>query len=148
MKAIILLCLLIVAWSQSGSINVKPVDPTLFASTSYTVNFYTFNNMNTTSAIILNFTATYITVPNGALNVTATINGTAVSGGTPPSANCTNSICTLKMNRAISAGQGTTIIFLIGNLVNPFFQRSQSITANITFNSSYFETPSWVIPQN
>ena len=148
MKAIILLCLLIVAWSQSGSINVKPVDPTLFASTSYTVSFYTFNNMFSGSAINLNFTATYITVPNGALNVTATINGTAVTGGTPPSANCTNSICTLKMNRAISAGQGTTIAFVIGNLVNPFFQRSQSITANVTFSGSYFETPSWVIPQN
>lgn len=134
MKAIILLCLLIVAWSQSGSINVKPVDPTLFASTSYTVSFYTFNNMFSSSTINLNFTATYITVPNGALNVTATINGTNSPGAT---ANCTNSICTLKMNKAISVGQGTTIAFVIGSLVNPFFQRSQSITANVTFNASY-----------
>jgi hypothetical protein len=145
MKAIILLCLLIVAWSQIGSINVKPVDSTLFASTSYTISFYTFNNMFSGSTINLNFTATYITVPNGSLNVTSTINGTASSGAT---ANCTNSICTLRMNRAIAAGQGTTIVFVVGNLVNPFFQRSQSITANVTFNSSYSESPFWVIPQN
>lgn len=144
MKAIILLCLLILVWSQSGSINLKPIDPTLFASTSYNVSFYTFNNMFSSSTINLNFTATYITVPNGALNVTATINGTTSSGAT---ANCTNSICTLRMNKAIPAGQGTSIAFVIGNLVNPFFLRSQSITANVTFNASYSETPFWVIPQ-
>jgi hypothetical protein len=142
-KAGLLLLLIVGVIAQSGSIQITPHNATLYASSAYIVSYYTFFNMPSTATFSLNFASTYITVPNGSLNVTASMNGNTVTGAT---ANCTNSICMLKLNKAVT--QANSIQFTIGNFVNPYFLRSQTITATITFNASYIENQSWVIPSD
>jgi hypothetical protein len=141
MKAVLLLVLLGVAWGQTGSIQLTPNTPTLWAQSAYLVSYYTFYNMPSSSTFALNFSATYITLPTGALNVTAVVNGTTVAGAT---ASCSGTVCTLKLNKAVVAS--TNIKFTIGTLVNPYFLRAQPVTANVTFNASYTEYPTWTIP--
>lgn len=140
MKAVLLLLLLACASAQTGSIQVTPNNPTLWAQSSYLVSYYTFYNMPSTATFALNFSATYITIPSGALNVSAVVSSASVSGAT---ASCSGSICTLKLNKNVAAN--TNIKFTIGSFTNPYFLRAQPITANVTFNSSYTEYPTWTI---
>lgn len=132
-KPSILLLLVIGVLSQAGSIQITPNVPTLYASSTYLVSYYTFYNMPSSATFLLNFTRTYITIPNGNLTITATVASVAVSGA---NASCSNSICTLKLNKNVVAN--TNIQFTIGNFTNPYFIQPQTITANVTFNSSYF----------
>lgn len=139
-KAFLLLLLLAAAYSQTGSIQITPITPTLWAQSSYSVSFYTFNPMPSTATFSLNFSATYITIPSGSLNVSAVANTSAPAA----TASCSGAICTLKLNKAVPAN--TKIVFTVGSFTNPYFLRAQPITANVTFNSTYTEYPSWTIP--
>lgn len=140
-KVALLLLLIATALAQTSSIQITPSNPTLFSSCNYLVSYYTFVNMPNTATFTLNFGSSYITVPNGTLNVSATISSNAVTGAT---GTCSNSVCTLKLNRNVAAGNSA--VFTIGTLVNPYFLRNQSIPAIITFNSTYSESSTYVIP--
>jgi hypothetical protein len=108
-KVAIVLLLIVTALAQSGSIQITPSNSILFSSSNYVVSYYTFFNMPSTATFTLNFGSTYITVPNGALNVTALIGTTTVSEAT---GSCSNSICTLKLNRNLVASNSAR--FTIG----------------------------------
>lgn len=141
----ITLALLFVGYivAQTGDIQIMPNDSVLFASTQYEVSYYTFNNMPVNSTIIINFNATYIGIPNGALNITSVPSSSVSLPGA--TANCLNSICTIRLNRTISAK--TNIKFLLSNLTNPYFIQRQSINTVIIFNSTYTENLNWIILQ-
>lgn len=140
-KTVLVLLLLAGASAQTGSIQLTPTTSTLWAQSSYLVSYYTFNPMPSTSTFSLNFSATYITVPSGTINISAVADGTAV---TSPTASCSGSICTLRLNRNVRAN--INIRITIGNFVNPYFLRAQPITTNVTFNATYTEFPTWTIP--
>lgn len=143
MKVFLTLLLLAGAAAQTGSIQLTPTTSTLWAQSSYQVSYYTFYNMPSTSTFALNFSNTYITVPNGTINISAVISGVSVAS---PSASCSGAICTLRLNKVAAAN--TNIKITIGSFVNPYFLRSQPITANVTFNASYTEYPTWTIPSD
>jgi hypothetical protein len=140
-KALLLILLVATSYAQTGSIQVTPITSTLWTQSSYLVSYFTTANLPSTSTFALNFTNTYIMLPSGTLNTTATVNGAAVSGA---NATCSASICTLRLNRNVAGG--STIRFTIGSFTNPYFMRAQPITAIVTFNATYSETPSWSIP--
>ena len=131
-KAALLLLLLVGALAQSGSIQILPSNPTLYSSSNYIVNYYPFINMPSNTTFSLNFASTYIIVPTGTLNVTATISGSAITGA---NGSCTSSACVLRLNRFVNAA--SPITFTIGSFVNPYFLRTQAGNATITYNSSY-----------
>jgi len=134
-KACLFLLLLVLAASQSGSIQITPTLSTLYSSTTYLVSYYTVFNLPSTATFALDFTNTYITVPNASLNVTATVKNVPVNGAT---AVCASSKCTLKLNNAVIGGSdGSVILFTIGNFINPYFIMSQMISTKVTFNGSY-----------
>ncbi len=132
-KQLLVLALLITAvLSQMGSLQVKPLTPTLFAKANYQVSYYTVHTLPANAIFLVDLTQTYITVPNGPLNVTATVQNQPVTGAT---ASCENKICTLNLNNAVSAYSNLTIT--IGSLTNPYFMVNQPVTTKVTFNSSY-----------
>ena len=133
-----LFCSLAVA--QQGSLQVTPLNPSLFANSSYQVSYYTFKMLPSTATFLLDFTPTYIVVPNSALNVTASVGNSAVSGAT---GTCSASRCTLKLNNQVAAN--SNLSFVIGSLQNPYFLMNQTINTVITFNSSYSENLIWSI---
>ena len=141
LKALLLILLVATSYSQTGSIQVTPITPTLWTQSSYLVSYYTTANMPSTCTFALNFTNTFITLPTGTINTSATVNGAAVTGA---NGTCSGFICTLRLNRNVAGG--STIRFTIGSFTNPYFLRAQPITANVTFNSSYSESPTWSIP--
>lgn len=133
-KVALLLLLIVGALAQSGSIQILPSNPTLYSSSNYIVNYYPFLNMPSNTTFSLNFASTYITIPTGTLNVTATVSGSAITGAT---GSCTSSTCVLRLNRFVSAT--SPITFTIGSFVNPYFLRTQTGNATVTYNSSYVE---------
>jgi hypothetical protein len=139
-KLILTLLLLSLASGQTGSIQLTPSNPTLWAQTSYLVSYYTFSNMPSASTFVLNFSATYITVPPGTLNISTVLNSTAVSGA---AASCNGSLCTIKLNRMVSGS--TNIKITIGSFTNPYFLRAQPVTASVTYNASYTESLAYTI---
>lgn len=144
-QATIKLVLLVLAFAalavaQTGSLQVLPSNGTLFAQSNYQVTYYTVRNLPATGTFLVDFTNTYITVPNATLNVSATVGSIAVNGAT---GNCSNQYCTLRLNSAVAAFNN--IYFSIGLLTNPYFSMNQTITTQVTFNSSYQESLSWTI---
>lgn len=139
-QAVIFLLLCSLACTQTGSLQVTPLNPVLFASSSYQVTYYTIKTMPSAATFLLDFTNTYIIVPNATLNVTANIGSSPVNGA---SGSCAGSKCTLRLNNQVSAN--SNLSFIIGNLQNPYFLSNQTITTTITFNSSYNENIIWTI---
>lgn len=133
-KLIIALLLVWLAAGQTGSIQLTPNNPILWAQTPYLVSYYTFSNMPSASTFVLNFSATYITVPSGILNISTLLNTTAITGTT---ASCSGNLCTIKLNRAVPGN--TNIRITIGLFTNPYFLRAQPVTASVTYNASYTE---------
>ena len=131
-KNIILLFLIALAVSQQGSLQVMPTTTTLFSNSTYTFSYYTMHAMPSTATITLDFTNTYIEVPDAIMNATGSIQGSQVSGVT---AVCAYLICTLKMNNAVSQLRNMSITF--GLLTNPYFRNKQTISSQVQFNSSY-----------
>lgn len=142
-QVLIMLVLVVAALAQTGSIQITPNTPTLFADSDYLVSYYTFHPLPADATFLLDFSNTYITVPNATLNVTAEIKDQAVSGAT---GSCSNGQCTLQLNNAADAN--TNIKLTIGQLRNPYFIMQQNITTKVTFNASYKEDSSWSILAN
>jgi hypothetical protein len=137
---IVLACLLFSAFSQGGSIQIVPTNPTLLASTTYSVSYYTIYNMPAATTFTLDFTSTSISIPSATLNVTATLNDITQSAAT---ATCANMKCTLKLN--VFASATSRIVFQIGNFMNPYFINSQVVQYRIVFNASYNEMAMFTI---
>mgnify|MGYP000442245021 CR=1 FL=1 len=131
-KNIILLFLVALAASQQGSLQVMPTTTTLFTASTYTFSYYTMHPMPSNATITLDFTNTYIEVPNATMNATGAIQGAQVSGVT---AVCASLICTLKMNNAVNQLRNMSITF--GLLKNPYFKNKQTISSQVQFNNSY-----------
>jgi hypothetical protein len=140
-KSLILLLLVVLASPLTGSIQVTPNTATLWAQSSYLVSYYTFNNMPSTANFTLDFSDTYISIPSGTVNVSAVVNSVVAAAAT---VSCSGAVCTLKLNKAVAAN--TNILFTIGSFTNPYFLRSQPITANVTFNATYTEYLACAIP--
>jgi len=131
-QAAILLLLLTLAAAQQGSLQVTPLNSVLFANSNYQVSYYTFKTLPSSATFLLDFTSTYIVVPNTTLNVTASVGSSSVNGAT---GTCSSSKCTLKLNNQVAAN--SNLSFVVGNLQNPYFLMNQTIVTIITFNSSY-----------
>lgn len=124
----VLLFLLLCFWAQGqGSIQITPVSSQLFSNTAYLVSHFSTTNLPTTTTYLLDFSSSYIVVPNATLNVTARVGNVQVSGA---NGTCSNGRCTLRLNNAVLAF--TNIQFTIGNLQNPPFIFSQNITTRVT----------------
>ena len=128
----ILLLLVTLAHTQQGSLQVTPLNPVLSSFTNYQINYYTVRQLPATATFLLDFTNTYIVVPNAALNVTGSVGNTPVSNA---SGTCSSNRCTLRLNNVVLTNGNLT--FRIGNLQNPFFTMNQTLTTLITFNSTY-----------
>lgn len=139
-KTILALLLISLAWGQSGSIQLTPNTPTLWAQTSYLVSYYTFYTMPSASTFVLNFSSTYITIPSGTINISTVLNSTPVTGAV---ATCSGSLCTIKLNRVVVGN--TNIKITIGSFTNPYFLRAQPVTASVTYNATYTESLAYSI---
>ena len=131
-RSLLLFFLLALAASQQGSLKVMPTTTTLFTASTYTFSYYTGLPMPSTTTITLDFSNTYIEVPDAVMNATGAIQGAQISGVT---AVCASLKCTLKMNSAVNQFQNMTITF--GLLTNPYFRNKQMISCQVQFNSSY-----------
>jgi len=141
-RVVLLIVLLLqAALSQMGSLQVTPNSPsTLFTNTTYLVSYYTLYNLPASATFFLDFSSTYIGVPNGPLNISSTIGAVSISGAT---GSCSASKCTLRLNN--NAAANSNIQFNIGNLLNPPFLLQQTTSLKVTFNSTYSESSSWII---
>lgn len=128
----LILLLLALAFSQQGSLQVTPLDSVLFAHCNYRINYYTVRTLPSTATFLVDFTNTYIVVPNATLNISASVGSIPVSGA---NGTCSSNRCTLRLNNLVVANGHLT--FIIGSLQNPFFTMNQTLTTNITFNSTY-----------
>jgi hypothetical protein len=140
-KVFLLLFLLTLALAQQGSLQLSPLTATLFTSSSYRLSYYTVHPMPSTAQFLMDFSQTYIEIPNATLNASATVQNAAVVGAT---AVCASGKCTIQLNNAVGIYNNLTITF--GALKNPYFLLSQAITTQVIFNSSYSEYLSWTIP--
>lgn len=73
--------------AQTGSLQVRPSNGTLFTQSNYLVTYFPVRNVPASATFQLDFKNTYIVVPNASLNVSATVSGTPVTGAT---GNCSN----------------------------------------------------------
>lgn len=138
---LIVVCILVLSQTQAtGSIQIYPNNATLFSSTEYFIAYYTIYNMPSSTSFNLDFSSTYISIPDSALNISATVNDSAVNGAT---ATCSNMKCIVKLNNAVVAT--SRILFKVGSLTNPYFLGSQNVIIKITFNSSYNEPLTYTI---
>jgi hypothetical protein len=128
----LILLLFSTVYSQTGSMQITPNTPTLYARTTYLVNYYTVFALPANASFTLDFTSTYIALPAGALNVTATIRNIPAAS---PNGSCTGSRCTLYLNT--NAPSSCNIQFTIGSLTNPPFLMQQNIPTRVTFNATY-----------
>ena len=133
-RLIIFLVIAVIALSMRADINLLPTQNTTYASTTYLVNLYTFTPMNRTGEIILNFAGTYITIPNGLINITATVDNMAITSAT---ASCNSSICTIRPNRSLQ--NGSIAQFIIGNFLNPLFVQRQLVNVTMRFSTDISE---------
>jgi len=139
--ALLLMVMTSVVVGQQGSLQVTPLTSTLYTQSQYTLSYYTVKPLPASAVFELDFTSTYIGVPNATLNTSATVQNSPVSGAT---AVCASMKCTLKLNNAVSIFSNLTIVF--GQLKNPYFLLTQPISTKVTFNTSYSEYLSWTIP--
>ena len=139
-KLFIFIYLLTLVLSQTGSLQVIPVTSTLSTNSDYRVTYYTVRTLPASATFLLDFTSTYITVPDSALNASATVQNVAVTGAT---ASCSSNKCLLNLNNEVSIYNNLTIT--IGSLLNPYFLNAQTINTKVTFNSSYSEDLTWNI---
>jgi hypothetical protein len=134
-KTFLLIVLLLVsACSQTGtgSLQVTPNTPTLFTNTTYLVSYYTLYNLPPSATFFIDFSSSYIGVPNATLNISSTINSLPANGAT---GSCLASKCTLRLNN--NAAPNSNIQFIIGNLLNPPFLMQQTTNFKVTFNATY-----------
>ena len=136
----ILLLLIALVYAQQGSLQVTPLNPVLFSLSNYRINYYTVRQLPSTATFLLDFTNTYIVVPNAVLNITGSVGNTPVSNA---SGTCSSNRCTLRLNNAVLANGNLT--FIIDSLQNPYFTMNQTLTTLITFNSTYSENLAWTI---
>lgn len=132
-NTILLLIFIVAVLAQMGSLQVTPNSPTLFTNTTYLVSYYTLYNLPASATFFLDFSSTYIGVPNATLNISATTINSATA--TPATGSCTSSKCTLRLNN--NAAANSNIQFNIGNLLNPPFLLAQTTNLKVTFNSTY-----------
>jgi len=128
----LLLLLLALACAQQGSLQVTPLNSVLYANSNYQINYYTVRLLPATATFLRDFTNTYVVVPNAVLNITASVGNNPVSNA---NGTCSSNKCTLKLNNQVAANGNLT--FIIGSLQNPYFSMNQTLTTNITFNTSY-----------
>ena len=126
--------------ASQGSLQVFPVVPTLFTTSQYTLSYYTVFPLPANAHFLLDFSQTYIQIPDAVMNTTATIQNQPVTGST---AVCAAMKCTLKLNNAMVAFNTLTINF--GLLTNPYFLHKQTISTQVVFNGSYTEHLFWDI---
>lgn len=138
-----LVALLTLAAGQQGTIQVTPITATLFTESQYQLSYYTFHDLPNSAVFELDLSNTYIEVPDAALNTSATVQGSSVSGAT---ATCISKKCTLRLNNPVPRFSNLTIVF--GSLKNPYFLLSQPTSTKITFNTSYIENLSYNIPSS
>ena len=139
-KALLLILFISASLANQGSLQVNPVTSTLFSTTNYELYYYSVFPLPQNATFILDFTNTYIHVPDASMNVTATIQGSAVTGVT---ATCASMKCTIKPNNAMGASSNLKVLF--GLLTNPYFVYTQTVSAQVQFNNSYTESLSWNI---
>lgn len=138
---ILLFLLFIVSLSQSsGSIQLAPVNSTLYASTSYTLSYFAISALPSSTNFTIDFTSSAMGITNGNLTLSATIGSTAGSGLTGA---CWNSKCWMRLNQATA--NNVKITFTFGMLRNPYFLASQQVSVMVWYNSSYNETNSYTI---
>lgn len=143
-RVLLIMAVISIALSQAtGSLQVTPNAPVLFASSNYTVNYYTIYALPASASFQLNFSQTYITIPNATLNISAIVQTVPVSGAT---GSCASNVCTLKLNNPVPAS--STMSFTMGMFQNPYFLMNQTISAKVTFNASYSENLTWTIAQS
>ena len=142
-KTLLIITLIALASASQGSLQLTPNTKGLFTASTYSLSYYTVFPMPANAHFLLDLSNTYIQVPDASLNVTASINNTAVTGAT---VSCASMICTIKPNNAMAAYD--TLIVNFGFLTNPYFLHKQSTTTQVIFNSSYTEHLFWDIPAN
>ena len=128
----ILIAILVLVWTQSVP-QIAPVDPTLRADTSYTINYYSFKNLVGTSTYFkVDFSASKIQVPQGELtSCKIKFNSVAVSN---PLCSCDAGVCTFKPRK--SAQYNTKVEIELPGAKNPSYLSSQTLPVFINFSPS------------
>jgi hypothetical protein len=116
------------------------VNATLGASTTYKIQFNSFNAYTTATTFTIVFNQSYIRPIDGNNNCLVTI------GSTPapvPQCNCTNRVCTVKP-MVIQPAQ--PIYIELNHVNNPLFVFPQNVTVNIYFTPTLSNNYTVVIP--
>ena len=140
-KALLLIALVVLTSASQGSLQLTPITKDLFTPSAYTLSYYTVFPMPSNAHFVLDLSSTYIQVPDSALNVTASINNSPVTGATVI---CISMKCTIRPNNAMVAYDTLKINF--GQLTNPYFLYKQPTSTQVVFNNSYTEHLFWDIP--
>lgn len=125
---VLILCMMKI--TNSSIPTVTPENPLLNSQSNYMMNYFSFRPFQTSSFFQLDFTQTDIIVNDGQLNVTASLNRTAVNSSSI-TANCTNKICLIKLRIAFAINTNVEILF--GQVRNPRYTASQRINVLIYF---------------
>ena len=111
----------------------------LNANSNYIMSYYNFRPFQTSSFFQIDFSQSDIAVTDGPLNVTATLNSTAVNQPLIQ-ANCTSKVCIIRLGTSFA--ENTNILISFGRFRNPRFTAAQRITVFVYFGVNSNETQS------
>lgn len=129
-KFLLMIILVCLASAQSSIPTISLENNVLNAQTNYIMSYYTLRAFQTSSYFQLDFTQSDITVPDGVLNSTATINGTTINQSLIQS-NCTNRVCIIRLGTSFALN--TNVVVSFGQLTNPRYTATQRITVFVFF---------------
>ena len=117
-------------------------NPVLSAVTTYKLNYYSSNNLTTSTSFNVNFNQSYLRIPDGINNCTIKI---GLITAPSPVCNCTNRACTF---RPMMASEPRSVEIEIQNVTNPMFIYQQVLNVMVYFTASVSFSFSIIIPAN
>ena len=115
---------------QSSIPTIALENNVLNANTNYIMSYYNFRPFQTSSFFQIDFTQSDISVTDGILNVTTTLNSTSVTQSLIQ-ANCTNRICIIRIGASFA--ENTNVVISFGQFRNPRYTAAQRITVFVYF---------------
>lgn len=130
LSILILFLILTLVHGQSAP-QFSITNPVLGAVTTYKLSYILSNNLTPSTTFTVNFSQSYLKVPNGTNPCNIKVGATVVSS---PTCTCTSLVCTFKPNYSASASLVVEIDIL--NITNPLFIYNQAINVSIYFSAS------------
>lgn len=106
-------------------------NPVLGSTTTYKLSYISSINLNSATTFTVDFSLSFIRIPNGTNNCLIIVNGLTLSS---PNCSCLSLVCTFKPNH--SSGPNAVMEITIGNVNNPYFAYNQATNVHIYYSLS------------